>query len=462
MITEQKVITLLAAVAHRGFNTEELAYISASLKNGNSDYSSEAAEEIQKIILGLPTGKETDGELDPFKYLKTGAQLQEMEITINWLIEDLIPEASITTVIGPAGFGKSTVCLNIANAVDRGLSLFGRATVQKHVYVLDFENPLAVDVERARSLDLSGVLFWHTSAEVPPPRIDSPEFEAYKRLPPGLLIVDGHRASQRGDENSSKDTGLVMERWKQLRDLGFTIILIHHTQKANAEVFRGSQALIDQADHCLYFYPVRQPGSEDPVDAEDPDNMTYFLGTKDKTRFKACKVYLKRAGAGRFILAGNPDDEKIELLGALLSGRGGLTQTQIVKAAKDDLDFGKPLTRRLLKRGEERGIWTVTKGDKNSSLYLFSSCSPLYKGGENRKTGFCGFSDPVKTGESKGQESVGRLEFSSFSEGSKKTGKTGIEADPRYADILEGYVKTGMGREEAEAKTREVFERMGW
>ncbi|MGA2106816.1 MAG: AAA family ATPase [Syntrophorhabdales bacterium] len=107
--------------------------------------------------------------IDPTRYLKTGAQLQEMDISVSWLVEDLIPEASITTVIGPAGYGKSTLCLNIGNAVDRGLTWLGRAIIRKPVYVLDYENPLAVDVERARALDLSGVLFWHTAAEVPPP-----------------------------------------------------------------------------------------------------------------------------------------------------------------------------------------------------------------------------------------------------------------------------------------------------
>jgi putative DNA primase/helicase len=346
-------------------------------------------------ITPSPRPIDKKGPIDPTRYLRTGAQLQEMEITVSWLVEDLIPENSITPLVGPAGYGKSTVCLNLANAVDRGLSWLGRETIQKPVYVLDFENPLAVDVERSRALDLSGVLFWHTSAEVPPPRIDSPEYEAYKRLSPGLVIVDGHRASQRGDENSSQDTGLVMERWKELRDLGFTIVLIHHTTKANAEVFRGSQALVDQADHVLYFYPVRRPGADDPIDLEDPDSMTYFLGTKDKTRFKACRLYLKRAGNGRFTLAGNPDDEKIELLTALLSDREELTQNEFMKAAKEEAGYGKDLMRRLLKLGETRGTWTMEKGARNSFVYHLSQAigsdelsgrSPFYKGGDNPTT----------------------------------------------------------------------------
>jgi hypothetical protein len=319
---------------------------------------------------------ETKDPTDPLRYFKTGAELQEMDIVVSWLIEDLIPDASITTVIGPAGYGKSTVCLNLANAIDRGIPWLGRETIAKPVYILDFENPLAVNVERARSLNLAGVLIWHTSAEIAPPRIDSPEYVMYKKLPPGLIVVDGHRASQRGDENSSQDTGLVMERWKELRDLGFTIVLIHHTQKANAEVFRGSQALIDQADHCLYFYPVRQLGSDDPVDAEDPDAMTYFLGTKDKTRYKACKLYLRRAGEGRFIQAENPDNEKMAAIREILKTHGNMVQKDLIKTAQDELGYSKAQIRRVLKKGEST-MWKVTKGEKNSRTYQFSSYPPL-------------------------------------------------------------------------------------
>jgi hypothetical protein len=297
--------------------------------------------------------------------------------------------------------------------------------MQRPVYVLDFENPLAVDVERSRALDLSGVLFWHTSAEVPPPRIDSPGHVAYKSLPPGLLIVDGHRASQRGDENSSKDTELVMERWKELRDLGFTVVLIHHTMKANAEVFRGSQALIDQADHVLYFYPVRQPGSDDPIEGEDPESMTYFLGTKEKTRYKSCRLYLKRAGEGRFVLAGNPDDEKIGMLEALLAEHGELAQKAIVKLAKDELDFSKETTRRLLKKGEERGKWTIKKGEKNSSLYQLSSFSPLYRGEKTGKQDSGSFPEDRKTSGENRAQAAGNVEFASFQETAEKTGKQG-------------------------------------
>lgn len=407
--------------------------------------------------------KPKDKQIDPMEYLQTGAQLQAMDVHVNWLVEDLIPENSITLVIGPAGYGKSTLCLNIANAVDRGFtSWLGRTITKRPASVLDYENPLAVDVERSRALDLAGILFWHTSAEVPPPRIDSPEYEAIKKLPSGLIIVDSHRASQMGDENSSQDTALVMERWKEIRAIpGNTLLIICHTQKANEQVFRGSQALIDQADHVLYFYPVRKPGSDDPVESEDPDSMTYFLGTKDKTRFKACRIYLKRAGEGRFTIAGNPDDEKIELLAGIIEARGEVKQTDIIEAAKEELGLGKTVTLRLLKRGEERGAWVVKKGNNNSSLYQFTGYSPPKEGEKTGKPDSDSFHGDQKPGNDSATKSVGTLDFSGLPDGAKNNRKTDIKNDPRYLDAVCMYLRT-MSQAEAEKKAEELFRTAGW
>lgn len=223
-----------------------------------------------------------------------------------------------------------------------------------------------------------------------------------------------------------------MERWKELRNIGFTIILIHHTQKANEQVFRGSQALIDQADHVLYFYPVRKPGNDDPVDSEDGDSMTYFLGTKDKTRFKHCKIYLKRAGEGRFVLAGDPADEKLTNMQDLLVQSGELSQKEFLKLIKDELGYGKEATRRLLKQGEDRKFWTVRKGDKNSSLYSAFLLSPLIKGGENRKTDFDGFPGISEMTNNNNYQVVDTAKLSSYPttlEKTEKQGNIGIDDD---------------------------------
>ena len=101
-----------------------------------------------------PPSTSGTAEPDPWKYLRTGTQLQAMEISVRWVVDDLMPENAITLVVGPAGFGKSSLCLHIADTIDQGRPWLGRNTIQRPVYVLDWENPLEIDVERARAQTL--------------------------------------------------------------------------------------------------------------------------------------------------------------------------------------------------------------------------------------------------------------------------------------------------------------------
>ena len=77
------------------------------------------------------------------------------------------------------------------------------------------------------------VFFWRANNDkIKAPKLDKSEYELYKQLPEGsILIFDTLRASQDRDENKSNEMGLIMGRLKELRDMGFTIILLHHTAK---------------------------------------------------------------------------------------------------------------------------------------------------------------------------------------------------------------------------------------
>ena len=309
-----------------------------------------------------------DKPIDPMAFLKTGAQLQKIEVNIEWLVPGILPARSLTTFTGRAGIGKTTLLLDMADAMSKGGIFLGRQTIKIPVYYVDFENPLPVVVDRTRNLNITDVYFWLQGSASPPPRIDSDDYGIYKQLPSGLLIFDSLRASQSGDENSSKDMALAMQRYKELRDCGHAVTLIHHTQKANEQSFRGSMAILDLADHVLSFFPVRKPGSDTPIEGDDLDAMTFYLGTKEKTRFSPVKLYVCRAG-GRFELARHPDDERIAAIADVLSGQE-FTKTAFLEAVKKQCDFGKELAERLLKVGESRGIWECFPQQKNNALCI--------------------------------------------------------------------------------------------
>lgn len=75
------------------------------------------------------------------------------------------------------------------------------------------------------------------------------DVKAKIKSPPAVVIVDTYaRCMIGGDENSAKDTGLVIYNCAQLqRALGCAMLLVHHTGKGNGGE-RGSSALRGAAD----------------------------------------------------------------------------------------------------------------------------------------------------------------------------------------------------------------------
>lgn len=304
--------------------------------------------------------------------LPTGADLQKMDLHVEWVVEGLIPKQSITTLAGKGGTGKTSLVMGLMDAVTKGELFLGLATQQTHTLLVDFENSLSVDVERFRTLNITKVKVWHNANNPPPPRIDSADYKQYLSIPPCLIVFDSLRACQSGDENSSKDMALVMERFKELRDYGHHVVVIQHTQKANERMFRGSMAISDQADNPLYFYPVRNTKSNEAVEDDDFDELPFYLGTTEKTRYTHFKVYVKRAGKGRFVVADDPKTEKMKAIWELCKDKGTMKHEEIVTLVNEELDFGKVTVRKLLKDGAGK-FWTWKKGDKNSKIYSFIS-----------------------------------------------------------------------------------------
>ncbi len=368
-----------------------------------------------------------------WEQIPTAETLQNLTIQVEYVVEGLIPKHSITTLAGKGGTGKTYLVMCLMDAVTKSEPFLGIATQQTDALLVDFENSLPVVVERLRTLNITKVKILHSGMNPSPPRIDSPEYKQYLNIPPCLIVFDSLRACQSGDENSSKDMALVMERFKELRDYGHTIIIIQHTQKANERMFRGSMAISDQADHPLYFYPVRNTKSDEAVDDDDDfDNLPFYLGTTEKTRYKHFKIYVRRAGNGRFVVADDPKTEKMRAIWKLCKDRGPMKHEEIVTLVNEELGFGKDTIRKLLKDGTGK-FWTWKKGEtKNSKIYHFTSPltpPPLYRGEwiSEQDSG----SSPVHYDdfEEKHEEKVDDTKFTDSSERKQRTGEQDFDDD---------------------------------
>ena len=181
--------------------------------------------------------------------------------------------------------GKTILSISVADAVTKGMPFLGLETTKMPVVYVDFENSLPTLIERIKRIDASNVLFWHPTNEIKPPRLDSKEYELYKKLPEGsLLVFDTLRASQSRDENDSQHMAMIMQRLKELRDCGYTILILHHTSKSSDRVYKGSTAIFDLCDHNLSLHKVKK-GCYTPEENEnddDTDNYCYRLGTRTR------------------------------------------------------------------------------------------------------------------------------------------------------------------------------------
>lgn len=275
-------------------------------------------------------------------------------------------------LFGRGGIGKTSLSLQVARAIAEGIPFGDLQTIKTPVYFIDFENPLSILKERVEKIGQADNLYvWHLSNETQPPKLDSKEWELYKQLPPGLLIFDTLRASHLSDENNSQDMAIVISRLKELREKGFTILLLHHTPKGNENIYKGSTALLDLADHVLGLEGLK---GDDTVEF-DRDNI-YRLGARIKTRYEPHHIFLKfNPEIKGFEIAKDPDYEKIEAIHELLTDRDELNTNQVFKLVKEELDIkSKAQVIGLLKKGEGK-YWDT---EKRGRAVYYRSKSPDY------------------------------------------------------------------------------------
>jgi RecA-family ATPase len=185
-----------------------------------------------------------------------------------WLIEDMFEAESTVMLAGPPGHYKSFLALDWMLSITTGRSWNGKKVKQSKVlYVLG---------EGKASLykRISAWLAYHKPSPEEMGRIAT-DFRVGFEVPqmadgssvdtllanlasdgftPNVIVIDTFARSFVGkDENSPADTGLWIESAERLRNLGYTVIFLHHTKK-NTEFglqYRGSSALMGAMDTAM-------------------------------------------------------------------------------------------------------------------------------------------------------------------------------------------------------------------
>jgi len=335
-------------------------------------------EKLTELIKQTPEWEEPKETAELIHLLPTLSEIAALDLKVEYLLEGLIPQDSITILYGKGGRGKSTLMMQIGYCISKGIAFEGLATKKATVVYIDFDNPLNVIADKARNFEnADNFHYWHiTNTKIKPSRMDKQEWAVFKNLPKGsFLIFDTLKSCQGLDMDRDNTMAFVMGRFRELRDEGFTIVVLHHSNRR--DLIKNNTTITDNADHVLALKPLKQRETQAPDEQqEEPEyvrDLFFGCGVEDKSRYPKKDIYLSFDGQ-IFELIQNPEAENYKMISRImleLAQDGNLpNQSRIVSEANQQLKLHRNKTLEILSRGEGR-YWKSkrVKEQKNQKVY---------------------------------------------------------------------------------------------
>ncbi|MGA7416141.1 MAG: AAA family ATPase, partial [Bryobacteraceae bacterium] len=239
------------------------------------------------------------------------------------------------------------------------------------VLILDRENPTAVLVDRLKRLgaskhDSKDLAIWggFQAEECPEPDSAAVLDWVAKTEPKPLIVVDSLVAFHSGSENDSSETRKFMNQFRSLADKGATVILIHHSGKAEtAKDYRGSSDIKAAVDVAL---KVESDGATGNLTRVTLSQFKARVKVTDKADFEingATFQKLTSIGAGARVY---------DQLTKLLESNPRIKTSEFEELAHAQ-GLGKSRARKFLADGIESGRIRVELGDKNAKHLSFNT-----------------------------------------------------------------------------------------
>lgn len=175
----------------------------------------------------------------------------------SWLIEGVLPENGLVSLIGPTKSFKSFIALDWAYHIAFGMPWQRRKTQEGQVIYLYAEGVSGLKQrvqawKRSRNLSrIASVRFLTRSVALNHEQDVADLRKAMEKKGPqaALIVVDTLNRNLAGDENSTKDMGAFIAGCDGLRALtGATVVVVHHTGHSALGRGRGSSALPASVD----------------------------------------------------------------------------------------------------------------------------------------------------------------------------------------------------------------------
>jgi hypothetical protein len=284
-----------------------------------------------------------------------------LEARLVWSVEEMIAQGSVTLICAESGTGKTWLGYYLAGCVAHGLPVIGLQSRQSKVLYVDGENPLSVVKQRLFDLGIQetkDLMIWGGWALAPPPNPNSPLVVEFARQSKGLIIYDSLIEFHTGSEQSSTETRAFMRQFRTLANLGATVVILHHTGKADsARQYRGSsdiKAVVDTA------YLLAK-------DSAEPEQLRKLSLSCFKGRLMPGRNFAFEFHKGKgFVPSGRGPETKylLDVVTEVVRSRPGMNQTAIVRELRER-GFAKGEIERCLKNR----AFEQRPGPHNSTLY---------------------------------------------------------------------------------------------
>lgn len=218
---------------------------------------------------------------------------------VEWLVKHVLVRRGTSVWFGPPGCGKSFLVTDLALAVARGISWFGRRVHQGLVIYGAVEGGDGFKRRMKAYRQGKGVktseqpniiilpdpinIFQNGDADVAKLIAEANAWKLYYDAGPELIVIDTLAAATTGaDENNAKDMGPVLERCKRItRETGAHVLLVHHSNALGAKA-RGWSGLTGNVDSVFEVLQTDQMDVEDLGDRKRPRHIKQVWARKIK------------------------------------------------------------------------------------------------------------------------------------------------------------------------------------
>ncbi len=241
--------------------------------------------------------------------------LDELEALVNekpssFVVERLIPQASIVLAVGDSGLGKTPWAYQVGLAVAGNKPFLGHETKRGTVVYIDLENGVIAIVELVRRLsEHLGLTRRPDNFFVLPAGGEIEIEKIVECYQPSLVIVDSLRACWPDAESKNENAATVLSSLRRLaRKYGTSFLLLHHIKKPSQQTgakqpslehdpvlawllsAAGARALVNQSDVRIGFDAPAKRGTGD-----SEDDVVLLMRLHTRLQGESDPVFLARS-----------------------------------------------------------------------------------------------------------------------------------------------------------------------